>query len=118
MPYEENKMFGDGLEKEVIIKVLPKQYAETNIFGFGETRELDYERLDVWADKGLKTNFSAIRGVLRVDDIGVSRYLIHIDPRYNLKWVIAEVEAVAKTEIPKKPRKSKSNGKEALGEQE
>lgn len=100
-------MFGNGLEKEVIITVLPRvEQIAPNIFSPGGLIELDYERLSVWADKGYQGRFSKIPGVLKIET-GESgnKYLIAVDPRYNLKWVMAEIEAVAKTEKPVKERK-------------
>lgn len=81
------------------------------MFSPGGIREVDYDRLDVWANEGLTDNFSRIPGVMKVStqNIEVS-YMIFVDPRYNLKWVMAEIEAVAKTEKPIKKRAKKTNG--------
>ena len=104
-------MFGDGLEKEVIIRVLSRVYQESpSMFGPGGIREYDFDRLDVWANEGLTDNFSRIPGVLKASTQNAeTNYLVYVDPRYNLKWVMAEIEAVAKTEKPRKKRISKNS---------
>jgi hypothetical protein len=104
-------MFGNGLEREVIIAVLPKiEERAPSMFGGGGIYEYQYDRLGVWADRGYKTLFEKIPGVFKVenDDTG-RRYVVSVDPRYNLKWVMAEIEAVAKTKKPRQQRKKKAD---------
>lgn len=81
------------------------------MFSAGGIREVDYDRLDVWANKGLTASFEKIPGVFKATTQGIENsYMIFVDPRYNLKWVMAEVEAVAKTEQPKEENKDKWKG--------
>jgi hypothetical protein len=96
-------MFNNGLEKDVIIKVLPR--SETGMFG---TSELEYDRLVIWTDKGYQKLFEKVPGILKVEIFETGhRYGVCIDPRYNLKWVMAEIEAVVKTTAPEKPKPRK-----------
>ena len=96
-------MFGDGLEKEVIIRVLPRaEQKAPSIFSAGGATEYDFDRLDVWANAGLQKNFERIPGV-------EVNYIIYVDPRYNLKWVVGEIEAIAKTEQPIKKKQEEKD---------
>lgn len=92
-----------GLERKVIVTVLPRQYEVDGIFGIPETKQIDFDRLLVWADRDLLDAFKAIPGVMHVSqdkDAGV-RYIISLDPRYNTQWVVAEIEAAAQLHEPK-----------------
>src|SRR5512138_2428989 len=103
-------MFGNGLEREVIIKILPRaEQVPPSMFSAGGIAEYDYERLIVWANKGYDARFQEIHGVLKADSDNTGhKYVIYVDPRYNLKWVMAEIEAVCKTEEPAREQKPKS----------
>lgn len=97
------------MEKEIIITVLPRSSIEVGMFGT-HVSEYQYERLSIWADKGYIENFKRIKGVLQAyNDDTEYRYFIAVDPRYNLQWVIREIEAVVKTQKPIRKRKSKSD---------
>ena len=92
-----------GLERKVIVTVLPRQYEVDGPFGFTEHKQIDFDRLLVWADKDLLDTFKAIPGVMCVSqdkDAGV-RYILSLDPRYNTKWIMAEIEAAAQLHEPK-----------------
>lgn len=82
-----------GRTKDVIIEVLPRTVTTDP---FGGSMTLEYDRLLVWADAGLKIPFETIEGVIKVvaSDFN-SRYIIAIDPRYETDYVKREVEAVA-----------------------
>lgn len=96
-------MFGNGLEKPVLINVLPRTYeTDGGPFGDSVTRTVEFDRLIVWADRGYTDVFKNVPGVMSVTpdkSVGV-RYIIYVDPRYNLKWVMAEIEAAAKIAVP------------------
>jgi hypothetical protein len=94
-----------GLERKVIVTLLPRQYETEGPFGFTEHKTIDFDRLLVWADNGLLDTFKAIPGVMLASqdkDAGV-RFIISVDPRYSTKWVIAEIEAAAQLYEPKQP---------------
>ncbi len=93
-------MFGNGMEKEIIITVLEKEFTQSGMFGVF-TEEYKYERLGIWANKGYEENFRKVKGIINVEvDRTGFQYIVSIDPRYNLKWVISEIEATVKTQKP------------------
>lgn len=85
-----------GMERKVIIRVLPRTIEHEGPFGFS-SQELEFDRLIVWADDGLKDAFKDVPGIMLVsqDKDAKVRYIISVDPRYNLQWVMAEIEAAA-----------------------
>ncbi|MCG3207288.1 MAG: hypothetical protein FOGNACKC_00888 [Anaerolineae bacterium] len=105
---------GDGREKDVIIVDI-----------FGDADSVEYSpftglrqwvprqiappyKLLVWADPGLRDAFSRIKGVVEVDTGNLpQRYLIMVDPRYNLDWVKREIEGVAVTGAGEEERPDK-----------
>jgi hypothetical protein len=106
----------EGMNTEVIVTRLPRTYtrAASSPFGFFNSSEreevtLEYERLAVWASKGMDKLFKKIPGVMQAqaDDTGF-KIVICIDPRFDPEWVTAEVIAVAKTGKPPKPKKDES----------
>lgn len=96
-------MFGDGLERE---KLLSASYPGLR----QSTAEYDYERIVVWANKGFAGHFAKIPGVLtaRIYETD-NKYLICIDPRYNLQWIMREIEATIKIKKPIIRRKKKED---------
>ena len=76
-----------------------RRYVETEgqptLFGFTSTPDL-LERAEVWADAGLAAAFGAIPGVLAASTHGYeTQYVLVFDPRYDAKWIVKEIEAVA-----------------------
>jgi hypothetical protein len=105
-------MFGDGLEKEVLISVLPRTIVEYDgMFGESHTRQVEFDRLVVWANRGFEDAFKKVPGVMTVsvDKMADVRYVVTVDPRYNLKWVMAEIEATAKTTRPRRRKTPKQD---------
>lgn len=93
---------GDGREKDVIIVDVfddadPVEYNPFTGLRQRVTRQIaPPHKLLVCADPGLRDALSRIKGVVEVDTGNLpQRYLIMIDPRYNLDWVKREIEAVA-----------------------
>lgn len=82
-----------GRVKDVIVRVLSRNHDGP----YGETVELDYDRLSVWADPELGPLMSQIEGVMLVaatDQVG-NHYIVAIDPRYDTQYIMSEVQAVA-----------------------
>jgi hypothetical protein len=94
-----------GLERKVIIELMSREFEQTGMFGHSEYTTLTFDRLRVWADGGMVEIFQAIPGVMRVqqDKAASVCYAVSIDPRYNTKWVMAEIEAVAQLHEPTQP---------------
>jgi hypothetical protein len=66
----------------------------------GRMKDVMYEKFDrreytLWADAGLKELIKSVEGVLEVADSRhlTTRYSVYIDPRYDAKFVMKEVEA-------------------------
>lgn len=51
---------------------------------------------DVWADEGSLKTIEAVEGVIDVSLGAETRYRIYIDKRYDIRFIMAEVEAVLK----------------------
>jgi hypothetical protein len=86
-------VIGTGRKQDVIVKLLPRSV--TTSFG---TNEFDFDRLLVWADAQLNKAFATIDGVAQVANAELpTRYVLIIDPRYDITFVMAEVERVAVT---------------------
>jgi hypothetical protein len=110
-------MFGDGLEKEVLISVQPRTIVEYDgMFGEARTRQVEFDRLVVWANRGFEDAFKKVPGVMTVsvDKMADVRYIVTVDPRYNLKWVMAEIEAITKTTRPRRKKTPKTDELPAL----
>ena len=63
--------------------------------------DLQFLNLIVYADKGMLSVLRATKGVLVAYDNyttsgETSHYLVYLDPRYDLDWVKAEIEAQIK----------------------
>jgi hypothetical protein len=89
-------LFDNGMERRVKIEKLAREHVEEGPFG-DIRRTIEFDRLIVWAEPGLKDIFTRIKGVLLVspDSSVGARYVVSIDPRYNTEWVMGEIEAVA-----------------------
>lgn len=103
-------MFETGKKKEVIIKVLPRTQTSTGMFGTSEYT-IEYDRLDIWADKGHLDTLKNTQGVM---DSGVQggnpiHYYVFVDPRYDTNWVVKEIEANLQIRKPKAYKKKKEN---------
>jgi len=97
-------MFGNGQKQEVIIQVLPR-YEETpmSVFGGGVTTVFEYDRLRVWCDHGFKSKFEKIPGIFLVqEEPNEPHYCAYVDPRFDTRFIIAEIEAAVKTGKPRK----------------
>jgi hypothetical protein len=101
-------MFGSGKKQDFIITVLPRySYAQPSPFGGGEETVYNYDRLQVYAEHGYKELFKKIDGVFECrEDDPTPMYIVFCDPRYDVQWIIKEIEAVIK--IGEKSRRSKS----------
>jgi hypothetical protein len=91
-----------GLERKVIVTLLPRQVTHVGMFE-SSTETVEFDRLRVWADPDLDESFKKIPGVMTVnhDKTAPVCYSISVDPRYNVQWVMAEIEAAAKLHEPK-----------------
>ena len=68
--------------------------------------ERDYDVLQVWVEKGYKSQFEKIPGVFRVtQDEPEPRCFVYIDPRFDTQHIIKEVEAVVMLKKPTKRKK-------------
>ena len=84
---------GTGRKQDVLVTLLPRSV--TTHFG---TNEFDFDRLLVWADARLNSLFAAIEGVAQVTTAELpTRYVLIIDPRYDVEFIMREVERVAVT---------------------
>lgn len=96
---------GDGRKKECIIEKMPRTIKPEGQFPFGTVEEiaLDYDRLKVWADRGMSGVFSMIPGVFMVNTMNeqLPQYTVFVDPRYDTDWVIKEIEAKVQIGVPK-----------------
>ena len=51
----------------------------------------------VWADEQMKDTISAVEGVVQVYvDIAVTKYHVYVDKRYEMEFIMREVEAAIK----------------------
>jgi hypothetical protein len=102
---KDNIMFGNGRNKEIIIKLYPRTLASSGMFGTTEVT-LEYDRLDIWCDAGHLENLKKVPGVMVANQGSVPvNYGVYIDPRYDTQWVMKEIEAIVQIKPAKKTKK-------------
>ena len=81
-------IFGPGKNVAYILIRLPMQE---------EGRTYEFERLVLWAEPKLEKTLQEVSGVMlaSVENFITSRYVIGVDPRYDLEYVINEIKAVS-----------------------
>lgn len=98
MNYAKGLLIGKGNKVDVLIERTGKASLGFSMFSEdGPERPCAPEALIVWADRGLAKVIRRVEGVVFADVGGYpTKYIVHVDPRYDLDWVEKEIEAAIK----------------------